>query len=111
MGFAKGFDLSDQVFHAAVMGEISPTVKQDWGKFREYPRHGYPCDISPMPDIDAIRAGQQNAMLMRETLLNIQHACESAERRLSGIEAMIYNATKYRGTSLDQMQAMQENDI
>lgn len=58
-----------------------------------------------------IRAAQQNAMLMRETLLNIQHACESAERRLSGIEAMIYNATKYRGTSLDQMQAMQENDI
>jgi len=59
----------------------------------------------------SMRAAQYNAMLMRETLLDIQHACESVERRLSGIETMIYDATKYRGTTLDQMQAMQENGL
>lgn len=86
MGFAKGFDLSDQVFHAAVMGDISPTVKQDWGKFREYPRHGYPCDISPMPDIDAIRAAIEQAMVekgfSRRSLSKAADLSESAVRDL-----------------------------
>ena len=38
------------------MGEISPTVKPAWGIFRESRFERVPCDISPMPSIDAIRA-------------------------------------------------------
>jgi len=68
------------------MGEISPTVKQDWGKFRESPLHGYPCDISPMPDIDAIRATIEQAMVekgfSRRSLSKAADLSESAVRDL-----------------------------
>lgn len=86
MGFAKGFDLSDQVFHAAVMGDISPMVKQDWGKFRESPSHSQLCDISPMPDINAIRAAIELAMVekgfSRRSLSKAADLSESAVRDL-----------------------------
>lgn len=39
-----------------IVGEISPTVNPPWGIFRESRYGRLPCDISPMPEIDRIRA-------------------------------------------------------
>lgn len=83
---AKSFDLSDQIFHTIGMGDISPTVKREWGKFREYPPYGHPCDILPMPDIDAIRAAIELAMVekgfSRRSLSKAADLSESAVRDL-----------------------------
>lgn len=86
MGFAKGFDLSDQVFHAVVMGEISPSVKQVWGKFRESRLGAVPCNAPAMPDINAIRAAIELAMVekgfSRRSLSKAADLSESAVRDL-----------------------------
>lgn len=68
------------------MGDISPVVKGVSGIFRESPRGRVPCDISPMANIDAIRAIIEQAMLekgfTRRSLSKAADLSESAVRDL-----------------------------
>lgn len=68
------------------MGEISPVVNPDWGLFRESRYGRVPCDISPMPEIDAIRDAIERAMkdkgFSRRSLSKAAELSESAVRDL-----------------------------
>lgn len=83
---AERLDSGDERFHAHLMGEISPTVNRQYGIFRECPRYRVPCDISPMPDITALRAAIETAMkekgFSRRSLSKAASLSESAVRDL-----------------------------
>jgi transcriptional regulator with XRE-family HTH domain len=66
------------------MGEISPVVKTGWGIFRESRGGRVPCDISPMPNIAAIRETIERVMqekgFSRRSLSKAAELSESAVR-------------------------------
>ncbi|MBH9537500.1 helix-turn-helix domain-containing protein [Novosphingopyxis sp. YJ-S2-01] len=68
------------------MGEISPSVKREWGIFRESRDGRAPCDISHMADIDEIRRLIESEMkakkLSRRGLSAAAELSESAVRDL-----------------------------
>lgn len=85
-GAEKGVDPVEKIVHASLVGEISPNVKRKWGIFRESPRERVPCDISPMPDIAAIRSAIKEQMgrkkLSQRALSSAAGLSESAVRDL-----------------------------
>lgn len=68
------------------MGEISPVVKPVPGIFRESRWQRFPCDISPMPEIDTIRREIESAMkakgFSKRSLSKAAELSESAVRDL-----------------------------
>lgn len=83
---AERFDFVDQVSHDRLMWEISPIVKAQRGIFRESRDGTVSCDISPMPDINAIRVAIEEAMVKkgfsRRSLSKAADLSESAVRDL-----------------------------
>jgi transcriptional regulator with XRE-family HTH domain len=69
-----------------MMGEISPVVNGSPGIFRESRWGRYPCDISPMPEIETIREEIERAMrekgFSRRSLSKAAELSESAVRDL-----------------------------
>lgn len=69
-----------------LVGEISPAVNSVRGIFRESRLGRFPCDISPMPDIAAIRETIETAMrekgFSRRSLSKAAELSESAVRDL-----------------------------
>lgn len=68
------------------MGEISPAVKLSVGDFSRIPHTPYFCDISPMPEIDRIRALVETEMkakgFSKRSLSKAAELSESAVRDL-----------------------------
>ena len=68
------------------MGEISPAVKRSVGDFSRIPHTPYFCDISPMPEIDRIRALVETEMkakgFSKRSLSKAAELSESAVRDL-----------------------------
>ena len=80
-------DVGEKVGHnAALMGDISPVVKEQWGIFRESQALGDVCDISTMRDISAIREAIEREMkekgFSRRSLSSAAGLSESAVRDL-----------------------------
>lgn len=67
-----------------MMGEISPVVNWGFGIFRESTKGRIPCDISPMPNIAAIRETIERAMkakgFSKRSLSKAAELSESAVR-------------------------------
>jgi len=79
-------DVFNERVHTSLVGEISPTVNSQDGIFRESPPTLIPCDISPMGNIEAIRAAIETAMtkkgFSRRSLSKAANLSESAVRDL-----------------------------
>lgn len=82
----EGGDVFDKIGHVVIVGEISPAVNTFRGIFRESHRGRIPCDISPMPDISAIRETIERAMkakgFSKRSLSKAADLSESAVRDL-----------------------------
>lgn len=83
---AERVDLCDERFHSPLIGEKSPTVNRACGIFSECRHTGEMCDISPMGNIQAIRAAIETAMtekgFSRRSLSKAANLSESAVRDL-----------------------------
>lgn len=82
----EGVDLSDETGHARFVGDISQTVKNGPGIFRESRYGRVPCDISHMGEIGAIREAIEREMkrkgFSRRSLSSAASLSESAVRDL-----------------------------
>jgi transcriptional regulator with XRE-family HTH domain len=86
MRFNERLNIVDKCCHAEIVGDFSPIVKPNWGKFRASPRYGPAWHKLRMSDITRIRALIEEQMkakgFSRRSLSKAAELSESAVRDL-----------------------------